>query len=118
MTRTSRWAVWAAGARALRGSLRRGEPGLGERARALPRLVLATLRGSYRGTTRGRLGLMALAVAYIVSPIDLLPDVLPLLGVADDAMVAVWLVGVALSETGEYLAWERGRAVVQGHVVR
>jgi uncharacterized membrane protein YkvA (DUF1232 family) len=61
---------------------------------------------------------MALAAAYIVSPIDLVPDVLPLLGVADDAMVAVWLVGAALSETGEFLAWERGRAVVRSHVIR
>jgi uncharacterized membrane protein YkvA (DUF1232 family) len=93
--------------RAVRGTLRPGEPGVGERLRALPRLVMATLRGRYHGTTKGRLGLMALAVAYVISPVDVLPDVLPLLGLADDAMVVAWLAGALLSETGDYLAWER-----------
>jgi uncharacterized membrane protein YkvA (DUF1232 family) len=81
---------------------------VGERLRALPRLVGATLGGRYHGTTPGRLGLMALAVVYVVSPLDLLPDVLPLIGVADDAMVVAWLAGTVLQETGEFLAWERG----------
>jgi uncharacterized membrane protein YkvA (DUF1232 family) len=50
---------------------------------------------------------MALAVLYVVSPLDVLPDVLPLIGVADDAMVVVWLAGAVLSETGDFLAWDR-----------
>jgi uncharacterized membrane protein YkvA (DUF1232 family) len=95
--------------RAVRGTLRPGEPGVGQRVRALPRLVLATLAGRYHGITRSRLGLMALAVLYIVSPIDVLPDVLPLIGVADDAMVVAWLAGAVLSDAGDFLAWERGR---------
>jgi uncharacterized membrane protein YkvA (DUF1232 family) len=95
--------------RAVRGTLRPGEPGVGSRVRALPRLVVATLVGRYHGTTRSRLGLMALAVAYIISPIDVLPDVLPLIGVADDAMVVAWLAGAVLSDAGDFLVWERVR---------
>lgn len=135
MATRSRWAALATLVRAVRGTLRPGEPGVGERVRALPRLVLTTLSGRYHGTTRGRLGLMGLAVVYIVSPLDVLPDLLPLIGVADDAMVLAWLAGAVLTETGDFLAWERadptprGRAgrspfrhgrpdVVQGRVVR
>ena len=135
MATRSRWATLAMLVRAVRGTLRPGEPGVRERTRALPRLVLATVGGRYHGTTRGRLGLMALAVVYIVSPLDVLPDLLPLVGVADDAMVLAWLAGAVLTETGDFLAWERadpdagGRAgrspfrhgrpdVVPGRVVR
>jgi uncharacterized membrane protein YkvA (DUF1232 family) len=80
---------------------------VGQRVRALPRLVGATLVGRYHGTTRSRLALMALAAAYIISPLDVLPDVLPLIGVADDAMVVAWLAGAVLSDAGDFLAWER-----------
>jgi uncharacterized membrane protein YkvA (DUF1232 family) len=87
--------------------MRPGEPGVRDRLRAVPRLVAATMRGRYHGTTPRRLGLMALAVVYVVSPIDVLPDVLPILGLADDAMVVAWLAGAVLSETGDFLVWER-----------
>lgn len=110
MSTRSRWVAMTTLVRAVRGTLRPGEPGVGERVRALPRMVGATLRGSYHGTTPRRLGLMVLAVVYVVSPIDVLPDVLPLIGVADDAMVVAWLAGAVLSETGDFLAWERADA--------
>jgi uncharacterized membrane protein YkvA (DUF1232 family) len=111
----SRWTALTTLVRAVRGTLRPGEPGVGQRVRALPRLVAATLVGRYHGTTRSRLGLMALAVVYIISPIDVLPDVLPLIGVADDAMVVAWLAGAVLSDAGDFLAWERmGRGGPRG----
>lgn len=142
MATRSRWIAFTTLVRAVRGTMRPGEPGLGDRLRALPRLVSVTLSGRYRGMTPRRLGLMVLALVYVVSPIDLLPDMLPLLGLADDAMVVAWLAGAVLSETGDFLTWERGASaqtrrswfghradrsprgdqgspdVVRGHVVR
>jgi uncharacterized membrane protein YkvA (DUF1232 family) len=103
----SRWTAVSTLVRAVRGTLRPGEPGVGARLRALPRLVVATLAGRYHGTTPSRLGLMALAAVYIVSPLDVLPDVLPLIGVADDAVVLAWLAGAILTDAGDFLAWER-----------
>ena len=108
-------AVW----RALRAGSRPGTPGVGARLRALPRLVKSTLLGHYRGTTRGRLLAMALALAYVFSPVDLVPELfVPLLGLVDDAFVAAWLAGTVLLETERYLEWEDARhPVVPGHVV-
>jgi uncharacterized membrane protein YkvA (DUF1232 family) len=90
--------------------------------------VTATLRGRYRGTSPGQLGVLALGLVYVVSPIDLLPDFLPLIGIADDAVVATWVVGRLLMETADFLRWERAGApgattgrsgpVIPGHVVR
>ena len=33
---------------------------------------------------------MALLTAYLISPIDLVPDVIPVVGYADDAVIVVW----------------------------
>lgn len=92
---------------ALRSSRRPGEPGLAEHLRAVPRMVSATLGGSYRGLTRGRLGLLALAALYVLSPVDVVPEAVFLLaGLADDALVVTWLAGTVLEETRAFLRWE------------
>ena len=86
---------------------------MGERLRALPRMLRGAVTGRYPALSRGRLGLIVLGLAYLVSPIDLLPEVvLPLLGFADDGVVALWLGGAFLAETERFLAWEREQPAV------
>lgn len=94
-----------------------GTPGLGKRLAAIPRMIAATMRGEYDG--KGRLAMMALAGVYIVSPIDLVPElVLFILGLVDDAAVAVYFAGALLDETERFLEWEQRRAnVVAGEVI-
>ena len=68
----------------------------------------AAVSGKYAELGRGRLAMLALALAYLVSPVDLVPEVvLGLLGLGDDAVVALWLGGALLVETDRYLEWER-----------
>ena len=85
----------------------RGGPSLSKRLTALPRMFGQTFRGAYDGSLR--LVLMAVAVVYIVSPIDFIPDFILGFGQIDDAGVAVWLAGAILSETSRYLEWEKDR---------
>lgn len=133
-----RTTAFVALARALRGANRPGNAGLGETLRAVPRWTAATLTGRYPGTTRGQLGLLALAALYVISPVDVLPElVLPLVGLADDALVVSWVAGRLVQEAGSFLDWERaarrdggagrgarpdarpaGQETVTGHVVR
>jgi uncharacterized membrane protein YkvA (DUF1232 family) len=102
-------ALW----RAVMQARKPGAPGVGERMRALPRLVRAGVIGGYPQLSRGRLGLIVLALAYLVSPIDLVPEAfVALLGLGDDAIVALWLGGAFLAETERFLAWERERPTV------
>ena len=51
-----------------------GSPGVSERLAALPRMVAAVRSGRYRGVGMGRLGLIAAGVAYVVSPVDVVPE--------------------------------------------
>lgn len=106
--------------RAIRAGSRPGTPGVGERLRAVPRLVRSTFLGRYAGTTRTRLVMLTLAAVYVVSPVDLVPELfVPLLGLVDDAFVLAWLAGTLLLETERYLTWEQDQhPVVPGQVVR
>jgi uncharacterized membrane protein YkvA (DUF1232 family) len=94
-----------------------GTPGLGKRLAAIPRMISATMRGEYDG--KGRLGMMAVAAMYIVSPIDFVPEALFLVfGLIDDAAVAAWFAGAVLDETERFLEWERQRArTIPGYTV-
>jgi uncharacterized membrane protein YkvA (DUF1232 family) len=92
-----------------------GAPGLGDRLRALPRLVISAASGRYPELSRGRLALVVLALAYLVSPVDLVPELfLSLLGLGDDAVVALWLGGTFLVETERFLHWERSATALGG----
>jgi len=100
--------------RAVTASRRAGAPALGELASAVPRMAGNTLSGRCRQLTRGKLALLVLAVAYIISPVDLVPElVLGPIGLIDDGALALWLAGALLTESERFVDWERaGRPVV------
>jgi uncharacterized membrane protein YkvA (DUF1232 family) len=104
----------------LLGARRTGGPALGERLRVLPRMVAAALRGRYPHLSRGRLAMMAVALVYVISPIDIVPEAfLALFGLGDDALVVAWLAGALLGDAEQYLDWEREDSrTVPGHIVR
>lgn len=78
-----------------------------DRAKALPRLLRDVRRGTYADLPKSRTFLWVLALVYLVSPIDILPDVLPIIGVTDDAGLAVWLLTSVSTAAGLYLSKER-----------
>lgn len=115
-------ALWAA----LRRQRGPAAPGFWEQLTALPRLISQVLKGQYHGMDKSRLAMMVGALAYIISPIDLIPESLFLvLGLTDDAFVLSWLAGAILAETEAFLHWEAGESteppasqrVVPGEVI-
>ncbi len=96
-------------AMAMRSALRPGAPSVGERLRALPRMVSAAVRGEYAGLPLGRLLGMVGALVYVMSPVDLVPEgLLGVFGLVDDAMLVTWLAGAIVSDTEAFITWERG----------
>ena len=91
-----------------------GTPGLMTRVRAIPRMIGAVMRGRYDGMGKGKLALMGLGVVYILSPVDIGPDFLVLVGVADDFGVFLWLFASLLGESGRYV--EHERRVIRGRL--
>ncbi|BAJ26927.1 MULTISPECIES: YkvA family protein [Kitasatospora] len=91
---------------------RPGAPGLAARLWALPRLLRDVLAGRYPGVGPGKLAALTVAVGvYLLSPIDAVPDVIPLLGWGDDTALLLWFLMGLTREAGRYVEWtaERGR---------
>lgn len=108
---TTRLGLLTMVAGSLRTAMRPGSAGLAERAAAVPRMLRAVVRGEYRGTTFAHVALLAAAVAYVVSPVDLVPEALfGIFGVGDDAVVVTWLAAALVADTEAFLAWEGGAA--------
>lgn len=108
----SRFAVLGAVVKIVRGGRAPGGPSLPQRVRAVPRMVRMTVTGRYRGMSTGRLAGLAVGALYIVSPVDLMPELLlPLIGLGDDMVVLTFVVSGLMAETEQFLLWERNQAL-------
>lgn len=96
-----------AAAAALLAQPRTSVGGLRGDAATLVRMVRETVRGGYRRLPKRTLVAMVAGLVYFVSPLDLIPDVLPLLGFVDDAAVLFWVVRQVRRDIDEFRAWER-----------
>ncbi|WP_201776480.1 YkvA family protein [Streptacidiphilus carbonis] len=87
---------------------RPGAPGLVRRLLAAPLLVADVVLGRYRGLTRSRLfGFFLLTAVYVISPIDAIPDFIPVIGWGDDTLVVLWFMNGLVRESGRYVTWKR-----------
>ncbi|GAA3730242.1 YkvA family protein [Salinactinospora qingdaonensis] len=119
MRKSNRAAAGAAAWRVVHEGTAPGKPSLGARIAAMPRMFGARLRGRYTRLSTSRLVLFLLALAYIISPFDMIPELVFLFpGLVDDVGIAVWLTASLIGETERYLEWEqRGTHYVEGNVV-
>jgi uncharacterized membrane protein YkvA (DUF1232 family) len=77
--------------------------------RTLVRLVIAYARGHYRDIPPDSLALVVAGLLYVVSPLDLIPDALPVIGFTDDAVVIGWVIRSVRQELDAFRAWEVGQ---------
>jgi len=75
----------------------------------LARLLKAWKRGSYRGLSMRTIVSLAAALLYIVSPIDLMPDFIPGIGLIDDAAVLALLLYSIAQDLAAFRVWEQNR---------
>lgn len=73
------------------------------------RMLSATVTGEYQGMSKKTLVYLIGAVLYCVSPIDAIPDSIPVVGLFDDAFVLSWTVKKIADEIRSFRMWERLR---------
>ncbi|GAA2724262.1 hypothetical protein CAE01nite_09500 [Cellulomonas aerilata] len=79
-----------------------GRAALGEALRVLPDLLRLLARlARDRAVPRTTRVLLWLTLAYLAFPIDLIPDVVPVLGYADDAIVVTLVLRAVVRRAGE-----------------
>jgi uncharacterized membrane protein YkvA (DUF1232 family) len=81
---------------------------------SLFRLLRAYIRREYRDIPWGSIVLVTVGMIYFVSPIDLIPDILPGIGLIDDAGVIAFVVAQIKADLDNFLAWEITQAGDEG----
>lgn len=85
-------------------------PGLWRRVWTDLRLLAALLRDYWKGTYRQVPALsmtaLVLTLAYILSPLDLMPDTMPLIGQIDDALLLTGCLFFIEKDLYRYQAWK------------
>ncbi len=76
----------------------------------LIRMVRAYARGEYKGISRTQVALIIGAILYFLTPVDIIPDAIPFLGLLDDISLFAWLVMTIGEEMHEFADWEQGLA--------
>ena len=76
-----------------------------EELMTLFRLIKTWLQGKYKAPTISILLAIA-AIIYFVSPIDLIPDWIPLAGFLDDAVIISFVVASIKNDITDFKSWE------------
>ncbi|MEQ8244148.1 YkvA family protein [Fulvivirga sp.] len=77
-----------------------------DRIRVLIRMVKAYKRGEYRNIKLQNILLIVAALVYFVTPLDLIPDFIPITGLVDDFTVIVWVYNKVQQEIDKFMEWE------------
>ena len=68
--------------------------------------VADVISGDYKDYSLSNLAIIVAALIYVVSPLDLVPDIIPIVGLVDDATIVIWAVGVVNEELAKYEEWK------------
>ena len=69
------------------------------------KLLNSYLKGDYTDIPRKELVIIVSAVSYLVSPIDLVPDFIPVVGLMDDMAIISICIKATQCELEKYLVW-------------
>ncbi|GAB2767084.1 hypothetical protein GCM10027275_06610 [Rhabdobacter roseus] len=78
----------------------------------LIRMIRAYASGEYRGLPWKSLVSIIATLIYFVSPIDLIPDILPVVGFTDDLALVVWVFKSFSDDIEKFSAWENKRKTI------
>ena len=82
-----------------------------DRLKVIIRMVKAYKSGEYRDIRWQSVLLLVAALVYFVTPIDLIPDFIPITGLVDDFSVVVWVYSNLKEEIDRFMLWEEEQAI-------
>lgn len=70
-------------------------------------IVKAWAKKEYKGVPVKTIGMIILTLVYVFSPIDIIPDCIPGIGLVDDAAMVGVCLTAARSDINDFRAWAR-----------
>lgn len=77
----------------------------------LVKMVRSWNRGDYRDISQKTIMIVVASLIYFVSPIDVIPDIIPFLGWADDLTLLGYVIKTVRGEIDRYRIWEKSGIV-------
>ena len=74
------------------------------------RLAKAYATGKYRQVPWRAMLIVLAAVIYFINPLDLIPDLIPVIGFTDDFAILLWVYNSIREEVDKFLEWEGSQA--------
>ncbi|BBP75410.1 DUF1232 domain-containing protein [Pseudomonas gingeri NCPPB 3146 = LMG 5327] len=90
---------------------------LKEDLKLLQVLCLAYWRGEYREISYKSMIIVVAGLMYFLSPIDAIPDFIPVFGMLDDIAVLAWVMNTLDQELNAFRAWRERQVPAQLQVV-
>lgn len=82
---------------------------LTDKLTTLSRMVKAYVSGQYRIVPWPTILKIVAVLIYFVSPLDVIPDILPIIGLTDDLAIVLWLFRALQEDIENFDAWERNQ---------
>ena len=73
------------------------------------RMLIAYAKGNYTGLSKQSAFLCLCALIYLISPLDFVPDFIPILGLLDDFVALTGALSKLNEELDKFLEWERSQ---------
>lgn len=73
-------------------------------------MLIDTINGVYKAAPYSSIVMVVIAIIYAVSPVDILSDTIPILGVLDDALVLKGVLNTIKNDLDSYKAWKEMQA--------
>lgn len=70
-------------------------------------MVKAWVKKDYREIPVKTIGMIILTLGYVFSPVDIIPDVIPIIGLVDDATMVGLCIAAARSDIEAFRIWTR-----------
>ena len=77
-------------------------------ARTLVEMLRDYYNGGYRRVPWWAIAAVAFTLFYVLNPFDLIPDLLPVIGITDDVALMAVLLKMVASELDQYRRWKSG----------
>lgn len=74
-------------------------------------LVKDYYNGAYREIPWWSISAVVAALIYVLSPIDLIPDFIPIIGFIDDAAVVAVCLSLIRNDLDKYVLWKNGQDI-------
>lgn len=89
-----------------------GIAGVRDRITLLTRLVKAYASGQYKVIPMKTLTRIVAVLIYFMSPIDFIPDFIPILGFTDDVALILWLFNAIEDDLEAFRQWDKAQNTV------